>query len=85
MCAQREAPGRRPAPEEREEVPRERRPEERLLRKVVLHHVRDGVSLQPVAVAPVAQVRDAPVPAANCNEEKDELGDHALMDRQNYQ
>ena len=29
----------------------------------------------------VAQVRDAPVPAANYNEEKDELGGHASTDR----
>ena len=35
--------------------------EGRLLRDVVLHHVRDGVSLQPVAVVPVAQVRDPDV------------------------
>ena len=58
MCAQREAPGRRPAPEEPEKVPQERLLEGRLLREVVL-------------VAPVAQVRDAPVPAAKYNEEKD--------------
>ena len=65
MCVQREAHGRRPAPEEREEVPRERLLEGRLLWEVVLHHGRNGVSLQldhhayPVPVALVVQVRDA--------------------------
>ena len=52
MCVQREAHGRRPAPEEREEVPRERLLEGRLLREVVLHHVRllEGRLLQEVVL-----------------------------------
>ena len=62
MCAQREGPGRRPAPEERQEVSREeRRLEERLLLEVVLHHGRDGISLLIVDRRRDAQVRDAVV------------------------